>query len=225
VRPGAHRFTPRQRHRGTFPAAARPGHSAFAAAGTPGVGDSAGGDLHRERRAATFPMGPSVQAARAELVSQMNRYPRRIVLSGYSQGALVTGIAWRDDILDPSGKLHARLADVVAIINFGDPMRCPGIANGNTYAGQPLPKKLDGFTAGGIAGPGNLTRDQTPELLLSFANDGDLYACAPTGDHPWDHETEVGHDERIIFDTVQIPVRRRRRTLFTYLSDKRFRGL
>jgi hypothetical protein len=153
--------------------------------------------------AAVFPMGPSVKAGCQELRTQINRYAGKIVLSGYSQGALVVDKVWRDDILNPGGVLHHRKDDVVAIINFGDPMRCPGIANGNKFAGQPVPQKLKGYTTGGIAGPGNLTEEQTPDFLLSFANDGDLYASAPTGDDPWHHETEVGHDERIIFDIVQ----------------------
>jgi Cutinase len=153
--------------------------------------------------AATFPMGPSVVAGCQELRTQIGRYTGNIALSGYSQGALVVDMVWRDDIVNPAGTLHHRLEDVVAIVNFGDPMRCPGIANGNKFAGRPLPVKLNGFTTGGIAGPGNLTEEQTPDFLLSFANDGDLFACAPTGDDPWQHETEVGHNERIIFDLVQ----------------------
>lgn len=153
--------------------------------------------------AATFPMGPSVSAGCRELRTQIGRYTGKIALSGYSQGAMVVDTVWRDDILDAAGELHHRLEDVVAIVNFGDPMRCPGIANGNKFAGRPLPAKLDRFTTGGIAGPGDLTAEQTPDFLLSFANDGDLYACAPTGDDPWHHETEVGHNERIIFDLVQ----------------------
>lgn len=153
--------------------------------------------------AAAFPMGPSVQRGRSELCAQLERFPGRIAMSGYSQGALVVDIVWRDDILDPRGRLHHRLEDVVAIINFGDPMRCPGIANGNKSAGRPLPRKVNGFTSGGIAGSDNLTPAQTPDFLLSFATDGDLYACAPVGDDPWEHETEVGHNERIIFDVIQ----------------------
>jgi hypothetical protein len=153
--------------------------------------------------ATTFPMGPSVQIGRGELRNQINRYPGPIALSGYSQGALVVDIVWRDDIFNPGGALHHRLDDVVAIINFGDPMRCPGIANGNKFAGLPMPMKLDGFATGGIAGPDDLTPEQTPDFLLSFASDGDLYACAPTGEDPWHHETEVGHNERIIYDIVQ----------------------
>jgi hypothetical protein len=66
-----------------------------------------------------------------------------------------------------------------------------------------LPHTLDGGVTGGIAGPGDLTAEQTPEHLLVFADDGDLYTSAPTGLDPWQRETEIGHDERIIFDIVQ----------------------
>src|SRR5699024_11986295 len=92
---------------------------------------------------------------------------------------------------------------VLGIINFGDPMRCPGIANGNKVAGLPMPKKLDGHTTGGIAGSGCLTADETPDFLLSCALDGDLYAAAPVGDDPWHKKTEVGADEQLIYDIVQ----------------------
>ncbi|MDG4669062.1 hypothetical protein [Mycobacterium sp. 236(2023)] len=153
--------------------------------------------------AAAFPMGPSVRAGRAELCAQIGRHAGPVALSGYSQGALVVDIVWRDDILAADGILHHRLQDVVAIVNYGDPMRCPGMANGNAYAGKPLPRNVNGFVSGGIAGPGNLTPQQTPDFLLSFATDGDLYACAPTDLDPWTAETEVGHNERIIFDVVQ----------------------
>lgn len=152
--------------------------------------------------AAIYPMGPSVQAGRDELCTQIERYPGKIVLSGFSQGALVVDIVWRDDILDHGGILHHRKDDVVAIINYGDPMRCPGIANGNKLAGRRLPKKVNGYTTGGIAGPEDLTPEQTPDYLFSFANDGDLYACCPTGEDPWEHEVHVGHNERMIFDIV-----------------------
>lgn len=159
--------------------------------------------------AAMFPMGPSVQAGRTELNNQIDRYTRsptctgKIALSGYSQGALVTDIVWRDDILNPNGRLHHRLPDVVAIVNFGDPMRCPGIANGNLWAGQAPPATLDGATTGGIAGPQDLTPAQTPDFLLSFANDGDLYASAPVGDSPWTAEAAAGHEETLVFNIIQ----------------------
>lgn len=153
--------------------------------------------------AAAFPMGPSVRVGRAALCAQIRRHPGPVALSGYSQGALIVGTVWRDDILAADGVLHHRLDDVAAIVNYGDPMRCPGVANGNAFAGQPLPRNINGFVSGGIAGPGNLTPEQTPDFLLSFANDGDHYTCAPTGLDPWKKETELGHQERIIFDAVQ----------------------
>ena len=153
--------------------------------------------------AATFPMRPSIEAGRQAVNLQIDNNPhRKIAMSGYSQGALVVNGVWRDDILNPDGRLHHRLGDVLAIINYGDPMRCPGVANGNKYAGQPMPKKLSGHTTGGIAGPGCLTKAETPDFLLSFANDGDLYAAAPVGDNPWEQETEVGHNETMIYEAV-----------------------
>lgn len=153
--------------------------------------------------AATFPMGPSVRTGRTELCAQIRRNPGPVALSGHSQGALIVATVWRDDILAADGVLHHRLADIAAIVNFGDPMRCPGLANGNAFAGKPLPRNNKRFVSGGIAGPGNLTPEQTPDFLLSFADDGDLYTCAPTGLDPWNGETEVGHHERIVFDVVQ----------------------
>ncbi|MDA2891099.1 hypothetical protein PDG61_09260 [Mycolicibacterium sp. BiH015] len=153
--------------------------------------------------AAAFPMGPSVHVGRAALCAQIRRHPGPVALSGYGQGALIVSTVWRDDLLAADGVLHDRLADVAAIVNFGDPMRCPGLANGNAFAGAPLPRNIDGFVSGGIAGPGNLTPEQTPDFLLSFANDADLYTCAPTGPDPWNDETDVGYNERIVFDILQ----------------------
>jgi len=153
--------------------------------------------------AATYPMLDSRRAGEEELVTQINMHHGKIVLAGYSQGALVTGVVWRDRILDPQGDLHHRLKDVVAILHWGDPMRCPGVANGNKFAGKPMPKQLDGQVTGGIAGSDNLTPEQTPDFLLSFVNDGDLYADAPCGADPWNNPSEVGHAEKLIYDVIQ----------------------
>lgn len=152
--------------------------------------------------AAVYPMRPSVMAGAEELVNQIERHPGRIVLCGYSQGALVTNHVWREEILSGDGRLHHRQQEVIAIITYGDPQRCPGIARGNAYARQPVPKKLNGQTTGGIAGPDCLTAAQTPEFFLSFANNGDLYAAAPVGDDPWNTQTEVGHDQTLIYEAV-----------------------
>lgn len=152
--------------------------------------------------AAVYPMRPSVEAGAEELVRQIERHPGRIALCGYSQGALVTNMVWRDEILAPGGRLHHRKDEVIAIITYGDPQRAPGIARGNVYARQSVPKKLNGHTTGGIAGPDNLTVEQTPEFFLSFANNGDLYAAAPVGDDPWTKPTEVGHNQTLIYEAV-----------------------
>lgn len=154
--------------------------------------------------AAVAPMGPSVDAGVAEVLTQIDRRPTGTFgMAGYSQGSLVVNTVWRDHLL--TGSHRHRLNDCIAIVNFGDPMRCPGIARGNEYAGIPTPKKLDGFVTGGIAGSGDLTSEQTPPWLLSFALDGDLYASAPVGDNPWSNAaaSKVGHDETLIFSLIQ----------------------
>jgi hypothetical protein len=157
--------------------------------------------------AAVTPMAPSVAGGRAEVNRQIGLRPKGtpLFLSGYSQGAIVTGQVWALDILAPNGVHHERLGDVRGIINFGDPLRCPGIAHGNEVAGLPLPKKLDGQVTGGIAGPADLTAAQTPDFLLSCALDGDLYAAAPVGQSPWNAESSVGKVETNIYDIIQQP--------------------
>lgn len=151
--------------------------------------------------AAVFPMGPSVDAGVQAVIDNINAHPGTFFLSGYSQGAIVVDKVWRDHILN--GELNHRLNDMVGIVNFGDPLRCPGIANGNAFAGDPLPKNLDGVVTGGIAGPDCLTPAQTPEILLSFAHDGDLYASAPIGTDPWHSEAPAGQIETLIYNVVQ----------------------
>lgn len=153
--------------------------------------------------AAVYPMGPSVQSGRENLVAAIQATPGPFVLCGYSQGAIVTGVVWSQDLLAGTGVLHDRVSDVAAIFNFGDPLRCPGIANGNLLAGIPLPADLDGVVTGGIAGPADLKPDQTPAFLYSFALDGDLYACAPVGPDPWTAEAPAGFVETSIYNIVQ----------------------
>lgn len=154
--------------------------------------------------AAAFPMGPSVRTGIANTLEVLRDVPRgKLALMGYSEGALVMNHVWRDHIVNPSGQLHYLLPDVVAIVLFGDPMRAPGICNGNLRAGFPVPRPVDGFTTGGIAGPDNLRPEQTPAFLMSCNNDGDLYGAAPVGESPWTQQTGVGHDETLIYNLVQ----------------------
>lgn len=147
--------------------------------------------------AAAAPMGPSVQAGVTEVLRLLDlpENSGTFALSGYSQGALVTDFVWRDHLL--TGSHTHRQKDCIAIINFGDPMRAPGISNGNLWAGIPVPGTLDGAVTGGIAGPGNLTAGQTPDFLLSFNLPGDLYGSAPVGG-----SSAVGHDETLIFNLI-----------------------
>lgn len=156
--------------------------------------------------AAVFPMGPSYREGvnnTVGVIQNSSAKGTKIVFSGYSQGALVTSTVWRDEFLKPSGRLHERLGDVVGIVNFGDPMRAPGLCNGNLRAGFPVPGTLNGYTTGGIAGPNDLKPEETPDFLLSCNNPGDLYGTAPVGDTPWLKETGVGHDETMIYNLVQ----------------------
>ena len=153
--------------------------------------------------AAVYPMAPSVQNGRENLVAAIQATAGPFVLCGYSQGAIVTGVVWSQDILAPQGVLHSRLTDVAAIFTFGDPLRCPGVANGNLLAGIPLPSDLDGDVTGGIAGPADLTAAQTPDFFYSFALDGDLYASAPVGTDPWQNEAATGRVETGIYNIVQ----------------------
>jgi hypothetical protein len=155
--------------------------------------------------AAVSPMGASVSVGRANLVASIMATPAGwpIVMSGYSQGAMVVDQCWVGDFLNPSGVLHNRLGDVKAIFNYGDPMRCPGVSNGNALAGIPVPGESNGQVTGGIAGPLCLTAAQTPDFFFSTNLPGDLYGSAPVGANPWTAESKVGAVETNIFNIVQ----------------------
>lgn len=172
--------------------------------------------------AAVFPMQPSWMAAVAELSNQVSLHENPnnpgycppgtpIVASGYSQGAIAVAVFLRDYVLNPNGKHHNRLLDIVVrggVIQYGDPMRSPGIAHGNEVAGFAPPKLLDGVITGGIAGPGCLTPAQTdiagqPPFYLSCALDGDLYAASPQGPSPWTKQPSAGFVETSFYNAVQ----------------------
>lgn len=170
--------------------------------------------------AAVFPMQPSINNARAQIVAALGGpacadYQAPVyasgpfALSGYSQGAIVTDTVWTQDILNPAGVLNHRLKDCLSVVNFGDPWRAPGIANGNTYQGIPIPGTLDGAVTGGIGGPLDLTAAQTNTLnslgkpvVMSFALPGDLYASAPVGPNPQTSEASPGKVGTSIYNFV-----------------------
>lgn len=138
--------------------------------------------------ASVYPMGASVNKGIAALLAEIQQTSGPIALVGYSQGAIVTSTVWRDHILN--GELRARTNDVVAAVNWGNPMRCPTIpANGNTYAGWAQQK------GGGISGTNDLTAAQTPAWWLDFANPNDLYTDSPVG-------TDAGADEQRIYELI-----------------------
>lgn len=153
--------------------------------------------------AATFPMGPSVKQGVEELVRLIAQKPGTFALIGYSQGAIVTCKLWRDEIMNPNGRLHDRLADIFAHVTFGNPMRCPGIANGNGLAKLPPPENEFGYLTGGIAGPDDLTPWQTMSWHMDFAHNGDLYATCPTGPDPWANEAPPGEMQTSVYKMVQ----------------------
>ena len=164
--------------------------------------------------AATYPMWPSIQIGIANLVAAIQAYPvgTPMILSGYSQGAIVTDQVWTQYCLPEGGVLHDRYVngDFLRIYNFGDPFRCPGVAYGNTLLwGQSVPGDKDGQTTGGIGGALDLTYAQTNVLssdgkpvVMSFDNPGDLYGSAPCGAEPWVALPNVESVEYIFFKIV-----------------------
>jgi hypothetical protein len=64
--------------------------------------------------AETFPMGPSVKAGVEELVRLIASTSGTFGIMGYSQGAIVTCKVWRDEIMNPNGRLHDRMNDIFA---------------------------------------------------------------------------------------------------------------
>ncbi|MFM8798739.1 MAG: hypothetical protein ACKODT_07265 [Fluviibacter sp.] len=142
--------------------------------------------------AAVFPMGPSVEQGRAELKVQIRNHPGKIALAGYSQGAIVTSMVWKRDILDPGGELHDRVNDVVASVTWGNPCREARVANGNKDAGWPIP---DG------RGISDKRLEGTPDWWFDYAhgangpNGRDIYTDTPDDD--------AGEDMTAIYKIVQ----------------------
>jgi hypothetical protein len=137
----------------------------------------------------------------------------KIIVSGYSQGALAVDWWWLTECLTPGGACHNRYqnGDIVRIYNFGDVLRSPGISYGNTLLwGQPVPPNHDGQVTGGIGGPLDLTEAQTnipssfdgKPVVMSFNNPGDLYGAAPCGSNPWHSQPAVESIEYLFFKIV-----------------------
>lgn len=131
-------------------------------------------------------------------------WPNNLIIPlGYSQGAICGSWWWKNWAI-PNGQQSR----IPAALMWGNPLRSPGYANGNKYAGWGMPGKRDGQVTGGIAGPDCLTPAQTPDNWLDFVwlgGDGgatELYTNAPVGTNPWSKEPGVGLDETLIYQMI-----------------------
>lgn len=127
--------------------------------------------------AQAFPMKPSYDQGIEELVLQCRKHAGKPkILAGYSQGAVVTSRVMKHEVLNPSGRLHDLKDEFVGGVTWGNPDREFGVANGNAFAGWPIPEGR-GITDDRL--------DGTPSWWLDFAHGSnsqwkrDLYTDAP----------------------------------------------
>jgi len=119
-----------------------------------------------------FPMNPSVQAGRLELVRLFELHRNRIEkygagLIGFSQGAIVVCETWLDDIAAETGRLRWAKASILKAATFGNPMREAGKVWADAGAPPASP------TSHGIA---DRLMVNTPTWWRDYAHKGDLYA-------------------------------------------------
>jgi len=122
--------------------------------------------------AVPFPMKPSIDKGRAELVLQLEQKPGPLALAGYSQGAVVVGQVLKHDIMAPEGRLHHRLKDVRKVVFWGNPMRQQGIAHFDHWKYPVAPADSFGIMADRLEGLDNATFE-----VRDYAHSGDMYAC------------------------------------------------
>ena len=123
--------------------------------------------------AAPFPMNPSVQRGRDELVRQisLNRAviedrDLEIALAGFSQGAIATSECWMKDIEPVNGRLHWVKDRVTRSVTWGNPMRQQGSA---------WPDPGGAMVADRAYGIGDILMTDTPTMWRDYAHKGDLY--------------------------------------------------
>lgn len=168
------------------------------------------------------PMGTSAAMGVTEGINQLqNVHPTgKVILFGYSQGAICSTHTYRDAILNPEGPCHNRLSDILLHITFGNPQRTPGQASGNAWAiansatygnsfgTWSMPGLKDGVATGGISGPDCFTPEQTPAFQYDFVwmgtDDGatELYTNAPVGAAPWSDEAAAGWVGTLVYNAV-----------------------
>ena len=119
-----------------------------------------------------FPMNPSVQAGRLELIRLFELHRNRIEkygagLIGFSQGAVVICETWLDDIAAENGRLRWAKSSMLKAATFGNPMREAGKVWADNGAAPASP------TSRGIA---DRLMVNTPTWWRDYAHTGDLYA-------------------------------------------------
>ena len=118
-----------------------------------------------------FPMNPSVQAGRLELIRLFELHRNRIEkygagLIGFSQGAVVICETWLDDIASENGRLRWAKSSMLKAATFGNPMRQVGKVWPDNGAPPATP------TSRGIA---DRLMVDTPTWWKDFAHKGDIY--------------------------------------------------
>ena len=118
-----------------------------------------------------FPMNPSVQAGRLELIRLFELHRPRIEkygagLIGFSQGAIVICETWLDDINADTGRLRWAKGSMLKAATFGNPMREAGKVWPDAGAPPASP------TSHGIA---DRLMVDTPTWFRDYAHKGDLY--------------------------------------------------
>jgi len=122
-------------------------------------------------RAAPFPMNPSAQEGRTELIHQMERHRDQIerggaAMIGYSQGAIVTTETWMLDIAPTGGRLNWLRPHLHKAVTFGNPMREAGSVWADP-GGEPVRTDSRGIADTLMAG--------TPHWWRDYAHAGDIY--------------------------------------------------
>jgi hypothetical protein len=112
----------------------------------------------------------------AHLTDMINNTPGQFVLSGYSQGAEVTGRV-RNELVQ--GSLRHRARDCLLSITFGDPTRQP---------------EDEAYGGGAGAGISRMRIPPGPFRCVTYAVTGDMYCTTPN--------TQAGDDMHAVYEAL-----------------------
>jgi hypothetical protein len=146
-------------------------------------------------RAASFPMGKSIDEGKAELRFQFNRAEPGFMirqqvekygaaLAIYSQGAVIGSEVWEKDIKPANGVLHWVKGHMLKAVTWGNPSRELGKAWPDPGA------PIAGPNTSGIAYPSDRLQD-TPSWWRDYAHKGDLYATVEQGGEDAEDKTAI----------------------------------